>query len=423
VAEVAAVTAGRSHEPGADLFVARQPILDARQRVVGYELLFRSGATNAFPVGTDLDVASSRVIADSLMVFGLDQLIGDQLAFVNITRETLLAGHYQCLPPERVVLELLETVRPDPEVLDACRTAQQGGYRLALDDVCESTPLEAFLPLVDILKLDCRLLSPDARRCMVRRLRSEPVQLLAEKVEDREQFAATCAEGFGLFQGFFFCRPEMLSRRDVRTGKLVYLKLLAQLQLPDLDFAAVEAIIKHDVSLSLKLLRFLNSAAFGWRSRVTSLKQALVLLGERPFRRWVGLLSVVELATEHPGVLAQTCLVRARQCELLAPHVGLRGRELDLFSVGLFSLLETLAGRPLDELTRELHLSSELCAALHQDPGSRMGQVLGLVVAHERGDWAAVGARAIALGLSTEDFASCYLDTVRWAREAAAAMT
>ena len=402
-----------------ELFVARQPILLGDRSVAAYELLFRSGAANVFPVGVDPDKASIDMIAQAIGVFGLDALVGpDKPAYINVTRRVMVEALYACLPPGRFVLELLETLRPDTDTLTACQAAKQAGYGLALDDFTGQAELASFLPHVDVLKVDFRLATEDVRREIAQRYAGSGLRLLAEKVETEAEVQAARALGYTHFQGFFFCRPEMVSRHDIPASKLVYMQFLSELNRPSLDFNRLEQVIKQDVALSIKLLRYLKAAAFGWRSEITSIKHALGLLGERAFRRWASVLALSALSSDRPLELLSTCLLRARFCELLAPEIGQRGHELDLFLVGLFSLMDAVVQRPLTELLREVSLPSMLVSALTPDAGtSVMRDALQLVIAYERADWSTVDTkwRTLAPNASAERSPQLYQNALSWA--------
>ena len=404
-----------------ELFVARQPILLADRKLAGYELLFRASAANVFPSGVDPDKASIDIIAHAVGVFGLDTLVGPHLsAYINVTRRVMVEALYACLPQGRFVLELLESLEPDAELLAACSAAKQAGYGLALDDFADQPTLAAFLPHVDMVKVDFRAAPVDVRRRIAERFAGTGVRLLAEKVETEAELHEASQLGYTHFQGFFFCKPEMVRRQDVPVSKLVYLQFLSELNRPNLDFTRMERVIKQDVALSLKLLRYLKSAAFGWRTDITSIKHALSLLGERPFRRWASVLALAVLSSDRPAELLALSLTRARFCELLAPEIGLSARALDLFLVGLFSLMDAVMQRPLAELLGEVSLPPELVEALL--PGSeanRMRQVLDLVVAYERAHWVKVDRACAQLGALPERLPKLYADALGWAGDAA----
>lgn len=408
-------------DPAPELFVARQPIFLPDRKVAAYELLFRTSAANVFPVGVDPDKASIEIMAHAISVFGLDALVGPHLsAYINVTRRVMVEQLYACLPPGRFVLELLETLRPDEETLAACRAAREAGFGLALDDFAGQAQLAGFLPHVDVIKVDFRLASGEARARIAEQFAGAGVRLLAEKVENEAELNEACRLGYTHFQGFFFCKPEMVSRHDVPVSKLVYLQFLSELNRDNLDFTRLEQVIKQDVALSLKLLRYLKSAAFGWRSEITSIKHALALLGERAFRRWASVLALAVLASDRPVELLSLSLVRARFCELLAPAVGYSARSLDLFLVGLFSLMDAVVQRPLPDLLREVSLPRDLVEALTPEgPTNRMRTTLELSVAYERAQWPEVERCCAQLGVNASHLPQIYQEAVGWATHAA----
>jgi c-di-GMP-related signal transduction protein len=398
------------------VFVARQPIFDTRRRVVAYELLFRSSMDNWFPAGVDGDTASSRLISDALTAFDLHTLTSGKKAYINVTRRVLCEGLYSVLPPKRTVIELLENVEADAETIAAVRAARAAGYEIALDDFVARPTLEALVSLANILKVDFLATGEDERARIRERSRGRKITLLAEKLETMADVESAEKLGYTLFQGYFFQRPEIIERKDIPPSKLTYVRFLRELQAPTLDFDGIEAVIKHDVSLSVKLLKFLNSAAFGWRSRVTSLKQALVLLGERPFRKWASLIAVIGMTGDRPPELALISLARAKFAESLCPLVGLAGSELDAFLVGLLSALDVMVGRPLPELLAEISVSAEIDAALlHED--TRLGQVRALVIAYEHGAWTDVTALAKKVGITENKLPDLAAASLGWATE------
>lgn len=401
-----------------EIFVARQPILDSDQKIYGYELLFRSGPENFFP-DADPDSASAQTINDSVSAFGLDSLTAGKKAFVNVARRVLIEALYSVLPKHRVVLELLETVKPDAEVMEACRELKRSGYVLALDDYVDDPDYEPLVELADFIKVDFLTTGPDERRKLAERYGS-CIELLAEKIETLEDFREGERLGYKYFQGYYFCRPEMISRREIPAFKLNYLRLIQEVSRPELDFHRLEEIIKGDVSLSVRLLRLLNSAAFGYKGRVRSVRGALTLLGEQSVKKWATMLAIGGLGEDKPPELVVTCLVRARMCELLAPGTGLASHDHDLFLVGLLSLVDVLVGRPLAELVDEMALSADIRAGvLERD--SRLGRVRSLVIAHERGDWEQVSSLARSLGLSEDSIPALYKGAVEWQQQVSGA--
>jgi EAL and modified HD-GYP domain-containing signal transduction protein len=268
--------------------------------------------------------------------------------------------------------------------------------------------------LADIVKVDVLATAGDERAAVARRLRSAGVRLLAEKVETHEEAAAVRALGFSLYQGYYFCRPEMLVQREPRVAQLSYLRLLTELNDVETDIDRLEPIVKSDVALSLKLLRYLNSAGFGLRHQVSSIGHALRLLGERPFKRWATVMALHILGSDKAHELMVQTVVRARFAELVAHAAGLGRRADEAFIVGLFSTLDAMLDRPIGDVMRDLPLASDLQAALLTHQGV-LGALLALVLAWESGDWEAVMANTAQLGLGERDVGADYREAVAWA--------
>ena len=396
-----------------DSFIARQPIFNVGQKVFAYELLFRSGPENFF-TGADHDSASSHVIGESLHGFGLGQLVGRKKAFVNVTRQVLVDGLAHVLPSATCVVELLETVEPDPEVLTACRELKRAGYMLALDDFVPRPGNEPLVDLADVIKIDFLGTPPGERQALARRFQNRGIQVLAEKVETREQFAEAREAGFSYFQGYFFCRPEVMSRREIPAARQNCLRFLQELTRADLDYNRLEPIIRQDVALTIKLLRFLNSAFLGLRIRVTSVRHGLMILGDRAIRQWASLMALVGLGAGKPPELLTISLGRARFCELAGGATGYAGDRDDLFLLGLLSTIDALMDRPLAELLAEMPISPEIRSALLGDD-SPAGRLFALSQACEKGDWEALPRRCREAGIEEALAADLYRQSLEWA--------
>lgn len=400
------------HQP-VEVFVARQPIFDRERRVSGYELLYRSSAANRF-TGEDADVASSVNLERTLLGFGLESLTQGRDAWINASRVMLVNDHWALMPAEHTVVEVLETVTPDADVIAACRRIKRAGYRIALDDFASEPAWEPLVALADIAKVDVRQHDPAACRTLARRLGKLGLTLVAEKIESHEEFQAAQSAGYSLFQGYFFCRPELLKTRDMAPNRVSYLRLLKEVHAAELDFGVVEQLIRQDVALSIKLLRFLRSASFGWTHEVTSIQQAILLLGERQLRKWAALVAVFGLGRGKPAELIVTALARARFAERLAPHAGLAGHELELFLCGLLSVVEALTDQPMVEALAGLALPDAVRGAL-ESGAPPLGEVMRLVLAWERADWDEADRLLDAFALSERDAAGAYSEALLWA--------
>ena len=401
-----------------DVFVARQAIFDRQLQVYAYELLSRSCLNGATSEANDLS-ASLQVITNSFLSLGVENVLAGKRAFVNFPRELLQDKRALLLPPKTTVIEILETVKPEPAVLTACRALRKKGYTLALDDFIPDHGWADFVKLVDIIKVDFRATPPAERRALVTRYAPWGIRLLAEKVETRAEFREARDMGYHYFQGYFFARPVTLARHEIPVCKLSHLRILEQIHRPELDYPAIEKLIRREVSLASKLLRFINSALFSWSRPVQSIVQALTQMGDLSIRTWVSLAALPSLMVDKPDELMRTALVRARFCELLAPHAGLGNRTSDLFLIGLFSLLDAMLDRPLAETLAEIKLRGEIARVLLDQaaPGSPMAAVYALIRQYEAGEWDALAATAGRLNLSREIIPELYLDSVAWSEQ------
>jgi len=396
-----------------DTFIARQPIFDRRQKLYAYELLFRSSLDNVFN-HPDPDQASAKVMVDSLLLLSWKNLIGEKRAFINVTRRVLVNEYAALLPKATTVIEILETVRPDPEVIAACRKLKETGYLIALDDFSPgplTTPLAA---LADIIKVDFLAMERPEQRAMVQRFAPAGARLLAEKVESHAVFRDAMEMGYTYFQGYFFAKPAILQAKAIPEFNLSYFRMLQEILRPEVDFRRLEAIIRQEVTLSYKLLRYVNSAFFGLRGPVHSILDALLLVGEREIKKWVALISLASMGRDKPEELVLEAAIRARFCEALAPVAGLAHRAADLFLMGLFSLIDAILDRPLPAILHEIPLADDVKSALLEKEGS-LGDVYEYALAYMRGDWQKVSEQAARLAIDEAETPRLYHTALEWA--------
>lgn len=373
-------------ENAAEVLLARQAILDPRQQVYGYELLYRSAGAEAFD-GADAERATGTVLANLLCSLGIENVTGGKPAFINFPEGLIGDGLAAVLPPERAVIELLETVRPTPEVIANCRALKERGYRLALDDYTGAPELEPLTALADILKVDFPLAGQAARRELAGRYRGK-LCLLAEKVETQEEFQEARELGYELFQGYFFARPALVRRRDIPANKLRLLRLMAELEKPELEFARVEELIRDEAGLVYKLLRFVNSAAFQLRSPVANIRHAMVLAGERQLRRWAKLVTMAGMGAGKPRELVTGAVVRAHLLEAMACETGFEERAAEFFLLGMLSRMDVLLDCTAEDLIKHIPVSEPVRQALLAPGcGNEHCAALALAEACERGDW------------------------------------
>ncbi len=399
-----------------ETYLARQPIFDRRLKLFAYELLYRSSSANIY-TALNGDQASSELISDSLLLFGLENLTRGHKAFINFTAKLLEAGVTSLLPRDRVIIEVLENVEPNEVLLNVCKKIKDEGYLLALDDFAYAERFRPLLDLADIIKVDFLNTRGERRKEIIKLVNRPNIKYLAEKVEKREDLEEAISLGYSYFQGFFFSKPVIVSGRDIPVFKLNYLRILQEINRPDIDFPRIESLIKSDLSLSYKLLKFINSAAFHFEIEIHNIKQALTLLGQREISKWFSLLALKKIGEDKPEELIITAVSRARFCELIAPHIGLKNRSQDLFLMGLFSLLDAFLDQPLAQILQELPLAKDLKRALLGEQ-SLFGDVYKLVLAYERGIFDEAFSCALKLNLKEKEIIKCYLEALAFANKA-----
>jgi EAL and modified HD-GYP domain-containing signal transduction protein len=400
-----------------EVFLGRQPIVDRDRRLVAFELLFRSGRANSAGVFDDVHATAS-VIANTLGAMGVRQVLGEHLAFINFNAELLFSDVVELLPPDRVVLEVLETVQIDEKLSGRLLELKKAGFKLALDDIEDVARVSPTLRgLVDILKLDLKLIPAGKLASIIRHFKPWSVQILAEKIDNSAQAEECRMLGVDLFQGYYFARPEVLAGKRVDPSKSGLLRLLSHI-LGDSSVEQIEAELKQHPDLAVNLLRVVNSAAFGVGRKVTSIKQCVVMLGRQTLQRWVQLL----LYAAGPGAalnspLFHTAAVRAMLMERLAKAESPSDRAYhdQAFMVGILSLLDVLLDADMSHLLEELSVSEEVKAALRSGRGTT-GRLLRLVKSKEDNDQVAVQEALSELrGISLSTFMEAELAAVAWA--------
>lgn len=373
------------HEIG--VYVGRQPIVDREKRVVAYELLYRAGEENVANV-CDGTLATSEVLLSAFMDIGLDRLVGPHRAFVNLPRSFLCGERPLPVAPDRVVLEVLEDVVADERVREGVRDLASRGYSIALDDFELTTPNAALIPQADILKLDVLGASPQQIANRVRAVRGSGAKLLAEKVETEAEFALCRSLGFDYFQGYFLSRPTIVRGRRASPSQLAVLRMLGELANASADLQRLGDIVGRDVTLSYNLTKIAGSALYNRGREVTSIRQAVLLLGLEELRSWATLLSLTRLGNTPES--SRLAMVRGKMSEALADLMGDAPLRDAAFTTGMFSTLDTILGIPIETVVEQLALSPQVEAALLRREGS-LGDILTCVVQYEQADptWSA----------------------------------
>ncbi len=399
-----------------EVFVARQPILDARQKVFAYELLYRSSLEN-FYSSIDGTQASASIIDNAFFVIGLESLTRGKRAFINFTENLLADDIATYLPKKSVVIEILEDIEPTREIIEKCHQLKAMGCMLALDDFVYTDKFLPLIELVDIIKVDFLDTDWEEREAIIKRIDRENIRFLAEKVETKEEFERALEIGYSYFQGYFFSKPVIISGKDIPSTQQTQFQLLQEINKEEMDFDRVELLIKADLALTYKLLRFINSIHFSFVSEIHEIKQILSMLGQKNIKKWLSFIILKNIATDKSDELAVSAVCRGRFCELLAPKVGLNYREADLFLLGMFSLIDAFLDQPLAVVLEELPISQEIKDAL-LGKRNKFRNVYELVIAYERGKWEVFSAQAELLKVAKKDVRDLYFKSLQLSSQA-----
>jgi c-di-GMP-related signal transduction protein len=397
-------------------FLGRQPILDRNQKIIGYELLFRTADTLSANI-TDHSQAGFSVILSALSSFGLEEVLGKHKGFFNVTDKLLMSDTLELLPRDQIVIELLETIEVTEAVVARCLELKRKGFSLALDDNVYNPQYEQLYSIVDIVKIDILQVSGSALANMVKVLDKYPVTLLAEKVEDTVQFRECLELGFELFQGYYFARPSVLQKKRVDVSDTALLRLLQQV-LQEADMKEIEETFRQNPGLTYNLLQLVNSVAMGLREEIKTLRHALTVLGLQQLKRWVQL--VLFSHGEHGVVspLLETAAIRGRLMELLIQKQGIAygGRDYPdrAFMTGVLSLVDVLFETPMEHIVNQLNLADDVRQALLTREGE-MGRLLMLVESVESTNFQAAAKLLRDSEYSMEMLLDAQLAAINWA--------
>jgi c-di-GMP-related signal transduction protein len=396
-----------------EIFVARQPIFKKNKRILGYEILFRDGASNFF-FGADGNAATSNVLSNSFFSIGIENITGDNLAFINFTKDLLLKQTPQLFSSDKLVVEVLEDIQPDEEVVTACKELSQKGYQIALDDFFYDSGMIPLIALANIIKIDFRATKPEEIKKIIGELSKSNSKFLAEKVETNEEFRIAIDIGFDYFQGYFFCKPEIIKGKDISSAQMNLLGIMVEVNRINFQFDKVEEIITRDVAISYKLMRFINSAFYRSANTVASIKQAMLLLGETGIKSFLSLIAMAKLGKDKPDELIRGSIIRAKFCEFLGEKRGSGMNSSELFTLGLFSSIDAILDDTMESLMDKLPLSDDLKNALIYREG-KLNNYLGLAESYEKGDWEGVSRFLNFIPVEDLELPQYFIKAINWA--------
>lgn len=398
-----------------DPHLTRQAVFDRNLGVFGYEILLRAGDEDLL-CGAAPDQAGARIVERSINTVGLGSLLQGKKAFFNMTRRMLAEDLAALLPPTQTVIEILHTLEPDEAVVNRCRDLKKRGYLVAVDAYTARRNMAPLMQMADIVKVDFRGTDEQEQQSCVARYGGPNVKLLGDRIESHAELDRARRMGYSLYQGPFFCKPQPVVRKEVPAFKLNYLRILQKVNQPDIEFDEIDQLIRQDLALSLKLLRYVNSAMFALPQRVDSIRQALAMVGITVIRRWVCLLALAAMSEDKPQELIVASLVRARFCELIGGAARMPDSDFDLFMVGLLSMVDAILDRPMLEVLADLPLSADVKGALMGKKEGH-GRVLGLVLAYEKAEWDRLPLVMAGLDLDVTKLPGFYRESVSWVNQ------
>ncbi|WP_117234305.1 EAL and HDOD domain-containing protein [Vibrio maerlii] len=391
-------------------YVARQPILDKNRETVGYELLFRDGPNNTFPE-VEAEYATSRLLTDHMLTTHYKTLDG-KLGFVNFPYQSIVKQIPTLFPNDSLIVEILEGCEPTDELFEAVKKLSVQGYKLALDDFIPKPEWKRFLPYISIIKFDIRQIPLEKAAVFIQKLQGSKIRFIAEKVETYQEFSQAKNAGFDWFQGYFFSKPEMMKNSAISPLYITVSQMLQEVSSNPVDFGKLERIITADVSLSYKLLKYVNNVTH-LANEIKSFHQALVYLGEEQLRRFISLLAIANTNTGKPSSLYALSVQRAFFCEELCikhlPNIEVG----QAFIMGMFSLLDSILDQPLEDLLNTIAIDNDVYKALLCNQGT-LGKLLALTKAYEKADWSCVMSLSEELGISGHTLSRSYADAVAW---------
>lgn len=391
-------------------FLGRQPVFTSAMETYGYELLYRSNEINRADFH-DGNRATSSVLVNSFFEFGLKNIVGESRAFINLPRDFIIGTYELPFDPEQIVLEVLETISFDDTVAEALLALRRKGFILCLDDfILPESGENPFVDYVDIVKLELPAYSPPRLLKTAHYLQSKGVEILAEKVETREEFELCRRVGCDFFQGYFFCKPNILKQEKIPKNRFAIIRLLKRVHDPLVSFSELEELIAQDVTLSYRILKYINSAVFCLRSRVESIKRALSYIGLEKLKQWIYIMSIADISNDRSIIpLIETSMIRSKMCELIGNAVGASQGKNIFATVGLFSTLDAVVGIPLQDILEELPFSQEINRALLHAEGLP-GEILHVTRTLESGKPPEEGFQNI----SSKRLGELYIDAIQW---------
>lgn len=396
-----------------EIYVARQPIFDNKYNVIAYELLYRDNDVNFYNRGISDNVATSILLINSYFNFGIDNLVGEAKAFINFDSHLIKLGIAELLDKDKVVIEILENVEPDRTFLKKIKKLKESGYTLAIDDYTTDYKYNEVTNLCDIVKVDFMENTRDEIKSIVRKLKKSGKVMLAEKVETKEEFEWAKSIGFDYYQGFYFSKPLLEKRKGLSENALQYVRLMSELNEIEPDFEVLADIISIDVSLTYKLLKLVNSNS-RLKNEVTSMKQAIGVLGINELRTWLSLAMVQNMSKQETNEAVRYAMTRSNLLREIALHSDLKESVEELTLLGILSIIDTILEMDMAEALKSVPISKEMRDTLLGEK-TMYSDAMTLCIAYECGIFDDAFDSAMKINYDINLLAGHYFDSVSWA--------
>jgi EAL and modified HD-GYP domain-containing signal transduction protein len=396
-----------------DHFLTRHAIFDRESKVYAYEVSFRSDLENLAQKRPKEDQKASKVLTESFFTLGIDSITSGKRAFVRFTKNLLISEFALMFPKESIAVIIGDEIPAEGKIIAAVKDLKENGYLLVLDNFSFNQNSAKLTPFADMVIIDNDKTGDFIKKSIVKRLQPQGIKCIIKNVETQAAYYKVFPQGFDYFQGDFFSKPALVEKKDVPVSKFNFLEMLKEITRPEFDFNKIENIVKRDVSLTFKLLKMINSSAYGIKNEVKSIKQALVLLGANEVKKWVTLVILSNIGDDKPDELMKKALVRAKFLELISPAAGFSSEASDIFLVGMFSLMDTLMGQPLDSILGGLPLSDEIKNALLGGE-SPYKNIFQLVLSYEEGEWDKVKSLAAEAKIEEDPLPAQYKESIEW---------
>lgn len=396
------------------LYIARQPIFNRDRDIIAYELLYRNPKTKTAEQ-IDGDHATSSVLMITSVLASFEELLDGKQAFVNFTKTLLCDNTTTLFSSDYLVIEILEDIVPDEALIASLKNLKELGYTLALDDFTMKYPYREIIDLVDIIKVDFMLTSYIEQIQIVKKFKRPGLKFLAEKVETEEEFERAKKMGYDFFQGYYFAKPSLFNYQDVSNTRYTCFKMLDALSTPSPNYDDLADIVEKDVAMSYKLFKYANSVIYGGREPLNSIRDALVRLGFKNLHNWIYLIILRSISYGQSNELLSISLQRAKMMESLAIQYEMPSKQSEYFIAGLFSLIDVLTSKPIEEAIVSLNLSDEVESAI-LNRENKMGKSLDLIIAYESGDWKDFEDICKQLKLKASKVIQAYVESLEWSK-------